>query len=94
MYFEIGENGKIMICAETPIKPNMLYAVPPSEFAEDKMHDWRMVDGVFVYDPSPDPEPKETIMGRVTALEEENKQLKEALYLLLSGVTEEGETGG
>ena len=37
---------------------------------------------------------KPTMEDRLAALEEENKQLKEALDLLLSGETEEGETDG
>ena len=60
--------------------------------------DYRYVDGEYVYDPIPAPEQPEsqlTMEDRLTALEEENKQLKEALDLLLSGTTEEeGETDG
>ena len=37
---------------------------------------------------------KPTQEERIVALEEENKQLKEALELLLSGATEEGEANG
>ena len=37
---------------------------------------------------------KPTMEDRLAALEEENKQLKEALNLLLSGETEEGEADG
>lgn len=41
-----------------------------------------------------EPEAKPTQEERIAALEEENKHLKEALDLLLSGATEEGETDG
>ena len=59
--------------------------------------DYLYVDGEYVYSPLPAPEPikpKPTQEERITALEEENKQLKEALDLLLSGATEEGEADG
>lgn len=43
------------------------------------------------YDP---PEEQPTQEQRIAALEEENKHLKEALDLLLSGATQEGEADG
>lgn len=69
MYFEIGENGKIMVCADAQIKPDMVYLSPPAEFTADEMHDWRIEDGAFEYDPLPKPDPQPTADERITALE-------------------------
>lgn len=80
MYFEINENGKIMICAETMIKPGMTRLVPPADFIPDEMGDWIVKDGAFVYEPQTVVETP-TQAERIAALEE-------ALDLLLSGVTE------
>lgn len=71
MYFEIGENGKIMVCAETQIKPKMIGMSPPAEFIPDEMHNWRVVDGEFVYTPLPEPEPQPTSEERIKALEDQ-----------------------
>lgn len=88
MYFEIGESGKIMVCCDEQISPGMINLTPPDEFSLENMHDWKVVDGEFIYDPVPLPEVP-TLGERITALEEENDHLKEALELLLSGATEE-----
>lgn len=71
MYFEIGENGKIMVCAETKIKPNMIELSPPAEFIPDEMHNWRVVDGEFVYTPAPVSPPAPTQEERIKALEDQ-----------------------
>lgn len=55
MFFEVNENGKIMICAEAKIKPNMIELSPPAEFIPDEMHNWRVTGGEFVYSPEPVP---------------------------------------
>ena len=89
MYFEINENGKIMICAETMVKPGMIRLDPPAGFIPDEMSDWVISGGEFIYQPKEDTEPEApTQEERLTALEEENRYLKEALDLLLSGETE------
>ena len=55
----------------------------PYELTQEEM------DAAYV-----EPEAQPTQEDRLAALEEENKQLKEALDMLLSGETEEGEADG
>ena len=81
MYFTYNEDGKIMICAEAPLQPNMVELDTPAEFDMDAMHDWRVEDGKLVYDPLPTVEV-------VSPQEERIAELEAALDLLLSGVTE------
>lgn len=72
MFFEINENGEIMICAETMVKPGMIRLDPPAEFTPDEMSDWIVVDGEFVYSPKEDPEPEwPTQEERIKALEDQ-----------------------
>lgn len=80
MFFEVAENGKIMICAEEKLKSNMIELVPPEEFSPDEMHDWLVLDGELVYSPLPVKDPEPTDKERITALEEQ-------IDMLLSGVT-------
>lgn len=56
----------------------------PQERTQEEM------DADYAARPAPPPSDAE----RIKALEEENKNLKEAFELLLSGATEEGETDG
>lgn len=69
MFFEVNENGKIMICAEAKIKQNMIELSPPAEFIPDEMHDWRVKGGEFVYSPTPAPPSMPTQDERIAALE-------------------------
>lgn len=67
-YFEIKEE-KIMICAESEIKPDMVQLDPPAEFIPEEMHNWRVVDGEFVYAPPSAPSSMPTQEERIKALE-------------------------
>ena len=75
---------------------------PPDQPRVDTLPDgditeYRYVGGEFVHDPllKPEqPEKQKTYDERISALEVENAQLKEALDLLLSGATEEAEADG
>ena len=61
---------------------------------EGDVSEYRYVGGEYIHDPLPkpdEPDPQPTQEERIAALEVENAQLKEALDLLLSGATEEGE---
>lgn len=74
MYFDIAENGKIMVCAETKINPTMIYLATPSDFVPEEMHNWKIIDGEFGYDPLPVPDPVEPVPTdgeRITALEQQ-----------------------
>lgn len=88
MFFEIADNGAIMICAEEQVFPHLVELTPPVEFDAEEMHDWKVVDGLFVYDPIPEKEPSPTLKTRVEDVEEKTGELEEALELILSGVTE------
>lgn len=70
MWFEINENGRIMVCADEPMNPRMVWLDLPAGFAPDTMHDWRVVNGALVYDPLP-VEVRPTPEERIAALEEE-----------------------
>ncbi len=64
----------------------------PEGFASP-VRDWVLKDGVLVHDPLPLPEPVPSVDDRIAVLEEENAHLKEALDMLLSGVTEVADGG-
>ena len=90
MYFEYDSNGKIMICAETAVKDGMAIIEPPEGFSPEEMHKWLVVDGKIVRNENyVEPEPQQTLEERLNAFEQENAYLKEALDLLLKGVTED-----
>ena len=64
------------------------------EFPEGNSNDYRYVDGEYVHDPLPPPEeeptePTEpTLFERVTTLEADATETREALDMILSGVVE------
>ena len=70
MYFVISEDGVILMCAQENTQPGMVYMDPPDDFKEEEMHDWRVLDGVFYYEPLPKPDPEPTPAERIAALEE------------------------
>ena len=56
--------------------------------------DYRYVDGEFIYDPLPDPEPiepEQTVEDRIAALEEENASLREQTSMLMDCILEMSE---
>lgn len=71
MFFRIKESGKITICAETAINPGMVELTPPDTFVPDEMHDWKYIDGEFIYTPPVEPEPEPSPLERIAALEAE-----------------------
>ena len=68
MYFEYDASGRILVCADEPMNPRMVWLEPPADFTPDAMHDWRVVDGALVYDPLP-VEVRPTPDERIAALE-------------------------
>lgn len=61
------------------------------ELPEGNVYDYRYVNGEYIYDPQPEPEkpePGATLEDRVTDLETDSSEMKEALEMILSGVTE------
>lgn len=71
-------------------------AVLVEELPEGNMADYRYVEGEYIYDPLPEPETPEpetpeqgaTLEDRVTDLETGSAEMREALEMILSGVTE------
>lgn len=51
MCFEIDENGRILVCAETPVKMGMVWLPVPDNFKPDEMHNWIVVDNTLTYSP-------------------------------------------
>ena len=97
-YIKIDSDGRITAASKTHhCGDGEIDVTIPEEIELGTIHDYRYENGEFVHDPKPvkviDPGP--TTEERLAALEEENKHLKEALDLLLSGATEEeGEADG
>ena len=61
-----------------------------SAIPEGDVNDYLYVDGQYVYDPIPEPEHTEdaTLESRVETLETDSTEMKEALEMILNGVTE------
>lgn len=93
MYFSFNDEGRVMVSASKPIFHGMVELDPPEGFDGEHQPDW-IYNGGWVHDPLPVTDDEEAQLGydeRISALETENAQLKEALELLLSG--EVGEDG-
>lgn len=90
MFFEYNGSGKIMVCAEVPIKDGMVFINPPQGFAPEDMHKWLVVNGQIVKNENyVEPEVQQTMEERLNAFEQENAYLREALEMLLGGVTDD-----
>ncbi|MBE5778522.1 MAG: hypothetical protein E7331_04230 [Clostridiales bacterium] len=94
MFFCFGNDDRVMICAEKRVFPEMVEMEVPEGFEQDYQGDWKLAGDKLHYDPLPREQPAPTDRQRIEALEEENRFLKEALELLLSGETEEAEGDG
>lgn len=81
MFFKIGEDGTFEICSEIKVQPDMIELSPPDNFIPEEMHDWKYLDGEFVYDPLPKPDPEPSAAERIAALEEELRAAKILLGL-------------
>lgn len=51
----LGENGRVMSVTKPEYAP--AYAVTVEALPEGDTHEYRYVDGAFIYDPLPEPEP-------------------------------------
>lgn len=89
MFFSFNDKGRVMISAKKAIFPDMVELTPPEGFDDEHQPDW-IYNGAWVHDPLPVPEEEAqpSYDDRISALETENAQLKEALDLLLSGEVE------
>lgn len=77
----LAEDGRILAVTFSKYAPAEQPRV--AKLPEADTYDYRYVDGEFIHDPLPEPEQPEEV-----SLEEQVAELREALELLLSGVTE------
>lgn len=66
-------------------------AIIVDKLPEGNLPDYLYIDGEYVFDPLPKPEPEDptpTLEARVETLETDSTDMKEALEMILSGVTE------
>lgn len=90
VYIKIDDEGRLTAAADPGFHcGDGEIAVELPEGFSSPVRDWVLKDGVIMHDPLPQPDPVPTTDERITALEEENAHLKEALDLLLSGATGE-----
>lgn len=86
----LAEDGRILSATYPQFAPTD--AVIVEALPDGNIYDYRYVDGEFVHDPLPKTEmPEEepaTLETRVETLEADSTELKEALEMILSGVTE------
>ena len=98
-YYELNEENRISLTADmgrlieqddgSIVEAGEQFDFPDNfDFAHQS--DYKMIDGELLYDPLPEEETEEapSYDDRIQALEKENAELKEALDLILSGVTE------
>lgn len=77
----LAEDGRVLSVTYPKYAPQDAVAV--DALPEGDLHDYRYVDGEFIHDPLPEPEQPEEV-----SLEEQMAELREALEMLISGVTE------
>lgn len=77
----LAEDGRILAVTFSKYAPAEQPRV--AKLPEADTYDYRYVDGEFIHDPLPEPEQPAEV-----SLEEQVAELREALELLLSGVTE------
>lgn len=82
-----GENRIDEFSFDTPIEGATLMDVP-DDIDIYKLHEYRLENGTFVREEQPEAEPTPTLESRVETVEEKTDELREALELILSGVTE------
>lgn len=80
MFFEYESTGRILVCAETSLKPDMVEIEVPQDFDQAEMHNWRIENKTLVYAPIPVIE-QPTEAERIAALEEELRAAKILLGL-------------
>lgn len=85
----LAEDGRILSATYPKYAP--ANAVIVDVLPDGDISDYLYVDGQYVFDPLPDPEqpePKATLENRVKTLETDSTEMKEALEMILNGVTE------
>lgn len=84
----LGTDGRILSATEERFAHGS--AVIVEELPEGDISDYRYIDGQYVHEPLAKAEYTEpvTLESRVVTLETDNAEMKEALEMILSGVTE------
>lgn len=85
----LAEDGRILSVTFAKYAPSGAPLV--GELPEGNVADYRYVEGEYIYDPIPKEEVEEpgvTLEDRVADLEADSTDMKEALEMILSGVTE------
>ena len=85
----LADDGRILSVTFEKYAPKD--AVLVEELPEGNVADYRYVEGEYIYDPIPKEEVEEpgvTLEDRVADLEADSTDMKEALEMILSGVTE------
>lgn len=90
VFIKVDKNGRLTAVANPGFHcGDGEIGVELTEEITGAAHDYVLQDGVLIYDPLPqEEEPSDTLNDRLSVLEKENAQLKEALDLLLSGEVE------
>lgn len=85
----LADDGRILSVTYEKYAP--ADAAKVEELPDGNVADYRYVEGDYIYDPIPKEEVEEqgaTLEDRVTDLEADSTDMKEALEMVLSGVTE------
>jgi len=85
----LAEDGRILSATYAQYAP--VDSVIVNTLPEGNLTDYHYVDGEYIYDPLPVPEPENptpTLEDRVGTLETDSTEMKEALEMILNGVTE------
>lgn len=85
----LADNGRILSVTFEKYAPKNAEFV--GELPEGNVADYLRVEGEYIYDPIPKEEVEEqgaTLEDRVADLEADSTDMKEALEMILSGVTE------
>ena len=87
----LAEDGRVLSATYPQYAP--ADAVIVDTLPEGNIYEYRYVNGEYIHDPLPEPEhtePEESanLEMRVKTLETESTEMKEALEMILNGVTE------
>ena len=71
MYVITDDQGRVRVSYTGHAPQGAVEVLPPEGWDAEHQQDWRLINGVWVYDPEPEPEviPTPTLNERVTAVE-------------------------
>lgn len=82
---KLGDDRRVLSAAWYKVPPKGAVIVPRSALPSGGVSDYRYVDGAFVYDPLPEPEPEipaPTAEERITELESDKKLMDAQIQAL------------